>query len=62
MKNEIKNYAVEFQGYDGKIRKTLPMTKLGATLACCLISFSSAYDPARSPKVIVLGRRDKKNK
>ena len=53
MKNEIKNYAVEFQGYDGKIRKTLPMTKLGATLACCLMPFSS--------KVIVLEKRDKKN-
>jgi len=38
-------YVVEFIGHDGKARHTLPMEKLSAELALCLIPFEARVLP-----------------
>jgi hypothetical protein len=62
---ENKKFVVEFIGHDEVVRRTLPMSKMGANLASCIIPFQSKIvsieEEQINPKDIKVVQNDERN-
>ena len=47
------DYAIEFRGTDGKLRRTRPMSKIAAEIALTVLNFEAKIVPIQVKEIIV---------